>query len=97
MSVTFYDPADPPRFNSENFEEKGIWLNFSNANGLTMLYYMGLEAKDYGEMDGADFRRCVHRGIETVKLLNIPQKIYFLDRFDQMMGMFINSKVVKWD
>ncbi len=97
MSVTFYDPADPPHFELKGFEG-GIWLNFSNANGLTILYYMGLNHEDlYGEMDGADFRRCVHRGIEMVKLLNIPQKTYILDRYEQMMHTFSNSEIVKWD
>lgn len=97
MSVTFYDADNPPVFLDGDYES-GIWLNFSNSNGATLLYYMGLNPEDlYGSMEGEEFRRNIHRGIQTVMLLDISQKDYILDKFDHMMETFKNSKTIKWD
>lgn len=100
MSIIFYDADDPPVFLDAYVDDynRGVWLNYSNANGASLLYYMGLNHEDlYGEMDGADFRHCIHRGLETVKILNIPQKDNLVIRYYEMMNKFKTSKIVKWE
>ena len=100
MSVIFYDADNPPVFLDAYVDDynRGIWLNYSNANGARLLYYMGLNHEElYGEMDGSDFRRYIHRGLETVTLLNLPQKDLILIRYHEMMNKFKSSKIVKWE
>lgn len=112
MSITFYDKDNPARRNDDGDQiGGGTEVNFSNINAYNVLRLMSLCSKYnpdlYGEMNGEDFRKCIHLGLANLDMgfnsgkftISNHDMGFYLElknRIHRLETVFMDTETVCW-
>ena len=112
VSITFYDKDNPARHNDDGDQiGGGVEVNFNEANAYNVLLLMGLCSRVnpdlYGEMSGADFRKCIHLGLANLDMAFNSGKFTISDweldfyfglknRIERLLTVFMDTQTVSW-
>lgn len=109
MSVSFYDPNNPAKYNEDGDQVGGgIEINVNNSNGYSILMLMGLCGPDnrdmYGDLDGDTFRKCCIKALCTIDMMtfnvqtieNLDFWMHIESRINRLLVVFSDADRICW-
>jgi hypothetical protein len=89
MSVTFFDPANPTKYDDDYNEIGGTpVVNLSNVNARYVLKFLGLDSGDLcGQMQAQDLIRVVEKGIYMTNVFPVDDREYLTDALARLLRL----------
>lgn len=103
MSVTFYDPENPPCYDCEGDKiGGGTELNLSNSNAYNLLQFMGFQDMYCGDIDGEEFRKRIALALASIDLFSSNPNLnyyhsYIKEKLLRLETIFMDANRVRWE
>lgn len=94
MSVSFFDPANPIKYDDDYNEIGGTPIvNLSNVNARFVLSFIGLVSGDLcGEMQAQDMIKVIEKGIYMANVFPVDDRVYLADALARLLRL--SSQIV---